>query len=85
MTCAAGVEVVRRASGSERFLFLLNHQSEAATVPLEFEARDLLTGAVHTDSITLPSYGVAILREPGSMDPSFDRDVTSLCYGACDD
>jgi beta-galactosidase len=63
---ATGVEVVRRASGSENFYFLLNHQADLSTVPLSFELQDVLTGAVHADTITLPPYGVAILRPPNA-------------------
>ena len=60
----AGVEAVCRTSGSDNFLFLLNHQADSATVHVEFEAEDMLTGAHHADSVTLSPYGVAILRQP---------------------
>jgi beta-galactosidase len=57
-----GVEAISRTSGSEGFLFLLNHQADASTVHLESEGQDILTGAYHADAITLSPYGVAILR-----------------------
>lgn len=59
----AEVEVIRRTSGSDGFLFLLNHGVEPAEVHLETERRDLLTGMHHTESITLPPHGVSILHE----------------------
>jgi beta-galactosidase len=58
----AGVEVVQRQIGERTLTFLLNHRSDAQTVPLPEPMRDLLTGERHQQAIELPGRGVAILR-----------------------
>jgi len=57
------IEAVRRSAGDNIFLFLLNHCSETATVELDGGGYDLLSYSTHRDAITLPPYGVAILRQ----------------------
>lgn len=59
-----GIEAIHRASSTESFLFLLNHRAAESTVELDSKAQDMLTGTVHSDTITLPPYGVAILCRP---------------------
>lgn len=58
----AGVEAVRRQSGTATLLYLLNHGHEPADVALESPALDLLTGQRHCGIVTLEPRGVAILR-----------------------
>ncbi|WP_432177473.1 beta-galactosidase [Streptomyces sp. NBC_00063] len=55
----AGVEAVRRGE----LLFLLHHGRDEVTVALPDDTtyRDLLTGAVHSGSVTLGRFGVAVL------------------------
>lgn len=57
-----GVEAVRRrGTGGQPWLFLLNHSTEAGTVPAS--GVDLLTGAGAAGSVQLPPGGVAVIRE----------------------
>ncbi|MFC8086551.1 beta-galactosidase [Streptomyces sp. NPDC057340] len=56
----AEVEAVRRGD----LLFLLHHGRDPVTVDVPGTHRDLLTGAVVTDRVTLGRYGVAVLRDP---------------------
>jgi len=59
-----GVEVTRRVGEDGRaYTFALNHGTAEAQVPLLAPMRDLLTGATHGDSLTLPPRGVAILTK----------------------
>ncbi|MGP3957839.1 beta-galactosidase [Nonomuraea sp. 3N208] len=53
-----GVEAVRRGE----VLFLLNHGSEPATVPIPHPAEDLLTGVVADGMVTLAPRAVVALR-----------------------
>jgi beta-galactosidase len=57
------VEVVRRDSDAQSFLFLLNHGGQPANVELTGAYRDLVTGDEHTGALTLEPFGVAVLRE----------------------
>ena len=62
----AGVEVTRRRKNGQDYLFLLNHNEEAATVELgELTGRDLLTGQRAAGSATLPAHGVTVLEVGG--------------------
>ncbi|MET7325691.1 beta-galactosidase [Streptomyces sp. NPDC005549] len=56
----ADVEAVRRGD----LLFLLHHGRDPVTVDVPGTHRDLLTGALVTDRVTLGRYGVAVLGEP---------------------
>ncbi|MFF0590111.1 beta-galactosidase [Streptomyces sp. NPDC003781] len=56
----AEVEAVRRGD----LLFLLHHGRDPVTVDVPGTHRDLLTGALVTDRVTLGRYGVAVLRDP---------------------
>jgi beta-galactosidase len=60
----AGLEVVERVKGSERFLFLLNHNPH----PIECQAKeinglDLLTGASVGPTATLAPYGAMVIQQ----------------------
>lgn len=61
-----GVETVRRTSDEASFLFVLNHNEEAAQVELEGPATDLLTGEGREGTLTLEPFGVAVLRDDGT-------------------
>ncbi|MGC0385427.1 beta-galactosidase [Streptomyces sp. SAI-129] len=56
----ADVEAVRRGD----LLFLLHHGRAPVTVDVPGTHRDLLTGAVVTDRVTLGRYGAAVLSDP---------------------
>jgi beta-galactosidase len=56
------VEAVRRQGPGGSFLFLLNHGTEEARVPVERGAVDLLTGNRSGSLVRLEPFGVAILR-----------------------
>ena len=61
-----GVEAVLRVGRDEKkeFLFLLNHEKIEQSVPVEQDAADLVTGMEWKkgSKLTLPAYGVAILK-----------------------
>ena len=58
------VEFMRRRKGNTAFDFYLNHGQTAKQVALPAgEYEDLLTGNIHEKSLTLPKYGVSILRK----------------------
>ena len=58
-----GVEIVRRKREGGSFLFVLNHNEEAADVELDGAVEDLLTGGRPEGMLTLEPFGVAVLRE----------------------
>jgi beta-galactosidase len=57
----AGIEVVHRVRGERSFLFVLNHTRATCDVHVGGRHRDLLTGTLHAETISLDPYGVAIL------------------------
>ncbi|MEV5541877.1 beta-galactosidase [Saccharopolyspora shandongensis] len=60
-----GVEAVRRLGADAEYLFLLNHNTEPATVgQLSPAGVDLLTGRPSGSEIELPARGAAVLRRP---------------------
>jgi beta-galactosidase len=59
------VEATLRESADARFLFLVNHsETDAATVPLPWPGRDLLSDTDLADAVTLAPLGVAVVRTP---------------------
>ncbi len=58
-----GVEVTLREGEAGSFLFVLNHGTQAAQIPLPRPMQDLLTRQHHTSSFALPPRDVAILME----------------------
>lgn len=58
----AGVEVARRVKNGMSYLFVLNHNAEAAEVEVGSEKLDLLTGERVTGTLTVQGRGVAILE-----------------------
>jgi beta-galactosidase len=52
------VEVARRGDT----LIIINHGEHAVRIPLPATYLDLLTGARHTESVTLARFGVAVLQ-----------------------
>jgi beta-galactosidase len=59
----AGVEAAKRTKDGTSFLFLLNHNAEAADVALDGEPLvDALTGQTVSGSVTVPGRGVVILE-----------------------
>jgi beta-galactosidase len=58
----SGVEAVRREGGGRSFLFLLNHRGGEASVDLDGEYRDAITGEAQADALTLEPFGVAVLE-----------------------
>jgi beta-galactosidase len=57
-----GVEALLREGPGGSYLFLLNHNPDAVTIKLDRGTRDLLTGEAHARGVSLPAYGVAILK-----------------------
>jgi beta-galactosidase len=57
----ADVEAVRRESDGRTVLFLLNHGADKATVELDADYRDLLTGEHRSGTLVLDPFGVAVL------------------------
>lgn len=56
-----GVEQLVRGTKAASYLFLLNHNHTAATVPIDAPGTDLMTGAAVADAVELPGYGVAVV------------------------
>ncbi|MGD0166926.1 MAG: beta-galactosidase [Gaiellaceae bacterium] len=56
-----GVEAVRRSANGRSLLFLLNHGAQEATVELDGEHRELLTGVTRSGTLVLDPFGVAVL------------------------
>jgi beta-galactosidase len=56
-----GVEVTQRGRGEQKFIFVLNHHLEAQEIVLPEPMRDLLTGQVYEDRMSLAGRDVAIL------------------------
>jgi beta-galactosidase len=57
----ADVEAVRREADGRTVLFLLNHGADKATVELDADYRDLLTGEHRSGTLVLDPFGVAVL------------------------
>jgi beta-galactosidase len=60
-TMPEGVDLAVRSSGSKRVFILTNYAAEPQTVTLPSPMEDILQGGKVT-SVTLPQYGVAVLR-----------------------
>ncbi|MFD0713281.1 beta-galactosidase [Paenibacillus sp. GCM10027626] len=59
----AGVETARRVKNDKEYLFLLNHNADAAAVEIGAEARqELLSGEMLSGAVTVPGRGVFILE-----------------------
>ncbi|WP_018752624.1 beta-galactosidase [Paenibacillus sanguinis] len=58
----AGVEVARRVKKDQAFLFLLNHNEEAAEVEVGSGKKDVLAGREVSGKVTVPGRGVVILE-----------------------
>jgi len=56
------VEVGIRQKDGDRYVFLVNHGQEPATVGLPFEGEELLTNIRVADSITLNGHGIAVIK-----------------------
>jgi beta-galactosidase len=56
-----GVEVARRCTATQEFVFVLNHRHEAQTIGLSEPMSDLLTGQTYAQQLRLAGRGVAIL------------------------
>ncbi len=57
-----GVEVSIRSGHGKRLLFLVNHTESAQTVKVPAGGTDLLTGEQTGETLTLPVYGVAVIK-----------------------
>lgn len=58
----AGMEALRRSKDGKSWLFLLNHTGEKIHIPLETAGRNLLTGELANNSVTLETNGVAVIE-----------------------
>lgn len=61
LTVPPGIEVTQRCIGDQRFIFVLNHHPEEQEISLPEPMRDLLTGRVYRQEMSLTGGGVAIL------------------------
>lgn len=61
LTVPEGVEVTQRYAGDQGFIFVLNHQLDDQMITLPEPMRDLLTGQVYEQRMSLTGRGVAIL------------------------
>ncbi len=59
----SGVEIVRRRTGDDSFLFVLNHNEEAVEIEVGEPVLDLLTGSQYDGKLVLEPFGAAVLRE----------------------
>ena len=57
-----GVELTARSSGGQRWVFVLNHSSEAKKIALPGSFKDLITGEALSGETELSSYGVRVLQ-----------------------
>lgn len=62
LEASAGVEVTQRCKDNATFTFVLNHGSQPGQITLPAPLRDLLSGRDLSGIVTLPPYGVLILR-----------------------
>jgi beta-galactosidase len=59
----AGVEIQRRRSGEQTWLFVLNHTDAQASVAAS--GTDIVTGVAVSGTVAVPPGGVAVVREEG--------------------
>ena len=57
----AGVEVAKRCTDAQEFVFVLNHHAEEQHIALPEPMHDLLTGRIYEQQISLAERGVALL------------------------
>jgi beta-galactosidase len=61
-----GVELARRATGAQEFLFVVNHNPVAAAVEFqEWSGEDILSGRLCCGPVLLEPFGVRVLRRDG--------------------
>ncbi|MBE8519288.1 beta-galactosidase [Amycolatopsis sp. H6(2020)] len=58
------VEVVERVGEEARYLFVVNHTSEDASIPVGERAVELLTEETHAGSVRVPAGAVRVVAEP---------------------
>jgi beta-galactosidase len=58
-----GVEVTVRVADQKRWIYLLNHTSEAQTVKLARSHKELISGGTVSGPISIEGYGVRVLAE----------------------
>lgn len=63
VSCPEGVELSARVKGSEKWIFLLNYAGQSAEVSVKASLTDAVTGEAVSGSLTLPPYGVKVLKE----------------------
>jgi beta-galactosidase len=56
-----GVELTVRKSGSKRWMFVLNHNSEAQTINLPGTYKNAVSEESHSAATEIPGYGVLVL------------------------
>jgi beta-galactosidase len=57
----AGVEVSKRSTGAQEFIFVLNHHTDEQVIALPEPMRDLVTGQLFEQQMSLAGRGVALL------------------------
>lgn len=63
MQAPAGVDVTRRGSGRQSWIYLLNHTADPQSVPINGTFRDGLSQTSITTPIRLEPYGVRVIRQ----------------------
>ncbi|MFT4111527.1 beta-galactosidase [Silvibacterium sp.] len=58
----AGVEISSRNANGNRWTYFLNHNSEPQTVPLKESYQDAFDSSAVSGTLTLPAYGVRVLK-----------------------
>jgi beta-galactosidase len=62
VTPPPGVEASVRQAGRRKYLFLLNHTERRQSVKVPADRKELLTGALTADKLTLDVFGVAVIE-----------------------
>lgn len=62
MEAPHGVEVTKRQSGRQKWMYLLNHTAQPQTVKFEGSWKEVLSGSVHAGSVSLGEYGASVLQ-----------------------
>ncbi len=64
VTACDGISVHMRESSATRYVFVMNFTCEDKVIALDTAYTDMLTGKPLQNSLSLPHYGSAILKQP---------------------
>ncbi len=57
-----GVEVTTRRTSGAKWIYLMNHTPKEQTVKITGKFKDVISGTVYSDSVSLDAYGVRVLQ-----------------------